>query len=73
MRNFLIWSEEHGAWWGPNSHGYTRSMVKAGLYSATEARGIIHNANMGHRQFCEVAIPAPLNLESLKALPNGGR
>ena len=30
---WLIWSEEHGAWWMPNAYGYTRSLADAGHYS----------------------------------------
>jgi transcriptional regulator with XRE-family HTH domain len=42
---FLIWSEEHGAWWGPGRTGYTRSIREAGRYSLAEASEIVQNAN----------------------------
>lgn len=35
--DYLIWSHEHGAWWGPGGRGYVRSMSKAGRYSQAEA------------------------------------
>lgn len=37
---FLIWSNEHNAWWRPNSRGYTDFAKAAGVYSFEEARGI---------------------------------
>jgi hypothetical protein len=37
---YLIWSNEHGAWWKPNSHGYTTDRGDAGYYSLEEATEI---------------------------------
>ena len=37
MENYLIWSNEHRAWWRPNSRGYTLQLEKAGRYSRDEA------------------------------------
>jgi hypothetical protein len=42
---FLVWSEEHGAWWKPGSSGYTRSVLEAGRYSFKEAIQIVGDAN----------------------------
>ena len=58
---WLVWSEEHGAWWGAGKAGYTRSIVEAGRYSEAEAKGIEENANR-HRKggFNEVALPDPV-------------
>lgn len=39
----VIWSGEHGAFWGPNSGGYFTSVDSAGLYTLDEAR-----ATTGH-------------------------
>lgn len=36
----LIWSGEHGAWWRPNSAGYTSHREAAGVYEIEEARRI---------------------------------
>ncbi len=37
MENYLIWSNEHRAWWRPNTRGYTLQLEKAGRYSRDEA------------------------------------
>jgi hypothetical protein len=37
---YLIWSHEHGAWWGPGRCGYVRSLAAAGRYSHAEALDI---------------------------------
>ena len=38
---FLIWSNEHGAWWRPNRLGYTLLLHEAGRYDAVEAGLIV--------------------------------
>lgn len=42
---WLIWSNEHKAWWRENSRGYTMSRNEAGRYSMTEAMEICLGAN----------------------------
>ena len=42
---YLIWSNEHSAWWMPNSRGYTASRATAGRYSLEEATRICLGAN----------------------------
>jgi hypothetical protein len=34
---YLIWSHEHGAWWGPGECGYVRPLSKAGRYTHADA------------------------------------
>jgi len=34
---YLIWSFEHGMWWGPMGVGYTKQRAKAGRYGTDEA------------------------------------
>lgn len=34
---YLVWSNEHRAWWRPNAQGYTISLEKAGRYTRDEA------------------------------------
>jgi hypothetical protein len=42
---WLIWSDEHGAWWMPNASGYTRKLSDAGRYSLEQATKICITAN----------------------------
>ena len=42
---YLIWSEEHGAWWKANKTGYTRFIREAGRYSLEEAIDIVRQGN----------------------------
>lgn len=70
---YLIWSEEHGAWWRPagilGSWGYTHFMTEAGRYTKAEADRIVAQGNkvihpesgfLAERTFNEIAIPDPL-------------
>lgn len=34
---YLVWSNEHGAWWRANSQGYTMHLAMAGQYERDEA------------------------------------
>jgi hypothetical protein len=42
---WLIWSNEHKAWWKPGSSGYTNIARDAGHYSFEQARQICRDAN----------------------------
>jgi hypothetical protein len=59
---WVIWSEEHSAWWGPGKHGYTRSLRLAGRYAKMRAEAIVAKANayVTPPAFHEIAIPDPL-------------
>jgi hypothetical protein len=60
---YVIWSEEHGAWWRPGKAGYTRRLEEAGRYSVQEATQIEMEANEhppGGLVWSEVAIKDPL-------------
>lgn len=71
--NYVIWSEEHGAWWAPARNGYTRELAKAGSYTEAEAEQIVANANRYQDLVLEFMIPdirsklrrqrPPLNIE----------
>jgi hypothetical protein len=39
-REWLIWSNEHRAWWEPDRCGYTENVAEAGRYTLIEARAI---------------------------------
>lgn len=56
-RKYLIWSVEHGAWWKPNSMGYTHRRIEAGIYSEEEAMEICDKANIGRETPHEVMLP----------------
>ena len=47
MDQYLIWSHEHSAWWGPERCGYTRSIGQAGRYSEADAMDICTNSIPG--------------------------
>ncbi|MDN5849112.1 MAG: hypothetical protein L0H63_05660 [Nitrococcus sp.] len=59
---WLVWSNEHGAWWRPAKWGYTRAIEEAGRYTRAEADAIVAQANIviepGERPN-EVAVLAP--------------
>lgn len=44
---YLIWSNEHQAWWRPNSRGYTLYVDRAGRYSWEDAFKIASHARDG--------------------------
>lgn len=37
---YLVWSNEHAAWWGPDCCGYTRIIANAGRYDRAKALSI---------------------------------
>lgn len=43
--HYLIWSNEHQAWWRAESRGYTTLLQQAGRYSFDEAITICNGAN----------------------------
>lgn len=45
-QQWLIWSNEHGGWWGPNEIGYVRLRSEAGRYSFERATQIVSGANI---------------------------
>ena len=42
---YVIWSEEHGAWWAKAKWGYTRSITQAGRFDQDEAERIVVEGN----------------------------
>ena len=44
---YLIWSNEHMAWWAPGRHGYVRRLSEAGRYTRGAALDICANAILG--------------------------
>lgn len=43
---YLIWSNQHGAWWGPDRRGYTLMVEEAGRYPLDQARAIVRDATL---------------------------
>lgn len=44
---YRIWSNEHNAWWAPNSNGYTSVLEAAGWYDAEDTLNILTRSAMG--------------------------
>jgi hypothetical protein len=61
MDYWVIWSEEHGAWWMPGRAGYVTSLERAGRYTEAEAIAIEMKANryVGAGKYYEIAMPDP--------------
>jgi hypothetical protein len=60
--DWIVWSEEHGAWRGPGRIGYTRSLHAAARFTEKGAREIEANANRHRRPGSppnEIAMPYP--------------
>jgi len=53
--NYLIWSNQHRAWWGPNGCGYTTDHAGAGRYSREDA--IFHSASAPHAKGAPEEVP----------------
>jgi hypothetical protein len=47
MSQYLIWANEHRAWWGPGRCGYVRRVEQAGRYSHQQALDICTRAIPG--------------------------
>lgn len=70
-KNWLVWSNEHRAFWAPNRCGYTGLIEKAGRYTRTEAENICKSANYRANSTIyegtppEICMPAPEALETV--------
>ena len=47
MSLYLVWSHEHGAWWGPQNRGYFTRIQDAGRYTREDALSICALARDG--------------------------
>lgn len=55
---YLVWSNEHKAWWGPAYHGYVEGLRKAGRYTRSQALAI-----------CRDAIPTAMHVGIISEIP----
>ena len=57
---YLVWSNEHRAWWAPGERGYTRIIERAGRYTRADALTIASRRGGGWQTESnpyEIAIP----------------
>jgi hypothetical protein len=52
---YLIWSNQHRAWWRPDSRGYTTDHAQAGRYSREDA--IFNSASAAHTKDAPDEVP----------------
>lgn len=62
---YLVWSNEHRAWWRPNSAGYSRDVRYAGRYSRAEAIEISGTARNGWRDPTRLPDELAINIQDL--------
>lgn len=58
---YVIWSNEHHAWWGPDERGYVSRIDRAGRYPRQQALKICSRAR-GGREFNDNPSEIPLLL-----------
>lgn len=64
---YLIWSNEHRAWWGPGARGYAEMIAQAGRYSRDEAIKICARAQDGRGHMANGQPPEiPVRLEDAR-------
>lgn len=62
MSLFLVWSNEHHCWWGPNKSGYTDDVWQAGRYQQAAAQDVCRTRTWQQgRTPPEVMVLAPEN------------
>lgn len=64
---YLVWSNEHGAWWRPNRAGYTRDVCAAGRYSRQEAIDISGTSRNGWYDPKQLPDELAINMNDLPA------
>ena len=79
---FLIWSNEHRAWWRPAERGYTDAIEEAGRYPRSQAESIVARATLDglltvrrtnlvtgeqYSQLSEVLMLAPEDIPAVEA------
>lgn len=59
---YVIWSNEHRSWWGPDKCGYRTKLENAGRYSRDDALDICIDAR-GGRQYNHNLTEVPVLLK----------
>lgn len=54
---WLIWSNEHNAWWAPNQKGYVRKKDEAGRYDFGLAVDLVMAANTSDGRYLKRQLP----------------
>lgn len=73
---WLVWSNEHSGYWGPNHCGYYRDLKDAGRYTLAEANKIAETASPRAAGLVfdgippEVVVPSPEAVSMLERLGN---
>lgn len=62
---YLVWSVQKDAWWGPGQHGYVRDIRQAGRYSRHEAMMICARAIPGDARKLGMLLELPVRLKDL--------
>ncbi|MBN9459003.1 MAG: hypothetical protein J0I54_20415 [Bosea sp.] len=60
--DYVVWSNEHSAWWGPDEAGYRAKLEEAGRYDREQALAICAGAR-GGRQYNENPSEVPVLFE----------
>lgn len=66
---YVIWSNEHRAWWGPGERGYVERLADAGCYPRSRAVEIAKHAQDGRARRDpppEIALPYSDALECVR-------
>jgi len=61
---YLVWSNEHRAWWGPSRCGYATGITGAGQYSRAAAIAICRDALLSSAQVGVIA-EVPVRLDDI--------
>lgn len=70
---WLVWSNEHMAWWRPSSAGYTSDIEQAGHYRLEEAIRCSNSRSPGrHPSEIPVRLDVALKIRSMSARAAGG-
>jgi hypothetical protein len=65
---YLIWSHEHGRWWGPGGRGYVQNLSKAGRYSRGAALDVCTRAMPGDSIRVGALTDLPVRLADIEAM-----